>query len=165
MSNVLNNPLERVPSWFSVRSWMLRVGYYKLMRPKIISDDWCWIIDHTIQLGKTKCLLILGIRLSELPKGRSLQYQDLEPIDLLPVETSTGDIVWKQLENTTLKTGTPRVIVSDAGCDLELGIAKFRVSHPECVSIYDIRHYWKPPQPLFQVDVFSSTTEKWQYLA
>jgi hypothetical protein len=95
--------LNRVPSWFSVRLWLLRIAYYKIMRPKIIANDWCWIIDHTIQLGKTKCLLILGIRLSELPKGRSLQHQDLEPIDLLPVDTSTGDIVWQQLENTAKK--------------------------------------------------------------
>jgi hypothetical protein len=136
----LRQPLDHVPSWFSVRSWLLRVGYYKLMRSKTIADDWCWIIDHTIQLGKTKCLLILGIRLSQLPKGRSLQYQDLEPIDLLPVETSTGDIVWKQLEKTALRTGTPRAIVSDAGSDLESGIAKFRIHHPECASLYDIKH-------------------------
>jgi len=140
LNNVLNQPLDRIPSWFSVRSWLLRVGYYKLIRSKTIADDWCWIIDHTIQLGKTKCLLILGIRLSQLPKGRSLQYQDLEPIDLLPVETSTGDIVWKQLEKTALRTGTPRAIVSDAGSDLESGIAKFRIHHPECASLYDIKH-------------------------
>ena len=140
VNNVLGQPLARVPCWFSVRSWLLRIGYYKLTRPKTIADDWCWIIDHTIQLGKTKCLLILGIRLSELPKGRSLQYQDLEPIDLLPVETSNGEVVWKQLEKTAAKTGFPRAIVSDAGSDLTSGIGQFCVKHPGCVSIYDIKH-------------------------
>ncbi|HEY5141683.1 MAG TPA: hypothetical protein VIJ25_20545 [Methylococcales bacterium] len=137
---VLGEPLERVPCWFSVRSWLLRVGYYKLMRTKTIADDWCWIMDHTIQLGKTKCLLILGIRLSELPKGRSLHYQDLEPIDLLPVETSTGEVVWKQLENIAAKTGVPRAIVSDSGSDLKSGIAQFCEKHDSCVSLYDIKH-------------------------
>jgi hypothetical protein len=132
--------LNRVPSWFSARLWLLRIGYYKLMRQKIIANDWCWIIDHTIQLGKTKCLLILGIRLSELPKGRSLQYQDLEPIDLLPVETSTGEIVWQQLEKSAKKTGVPRTIVSDYGSDLKSGIAKFCDQHDDCVPIYDIKH-------------------------
>lgn len=140
VNNVLDQPLERVPSWFSVRSWLLRVGYYKLMRTKTIADDWCWIIDHTIQLGKTKCLLILGIRLSELPKGRSLQYQDLEPIDLLPVETSTGEIVWQQLEKIALKTGVPRAIVSDSGSDLKSGITQFCIQHNGCASLYDIKH-------------------------
>ena len=137
---VLGQPLARVPCWFSVRSWLLRVGYYKLMRTKTMADDWCWIMDHTIQLGKTKCLLILGIRLSELPKGRSLQYQDLEPIDLLPVETSTGEVVWKQLESIAAKTGVPRAIVSDSGSDLKSGIAQFCDQHDSCVSLYDIKH-------------------------
>jgi hypothetical protein len=140
VNQVLSQPLERVPCWFSVRSWLLRVGYYKLMRTKTIADDWCWIMDHTIQLGKTKCLLILGIRLSELPKGRSLHYLDLEPIDLLPVETSTGEVVWKQLENIATKTGVPRAIVSDSGSDLKSGIAQFCEKHDSCVSLYDIKH-------------------------
>lgn len=140
VNDVLSQCLARVPCWFSVRSWLLRVGYYKLMRTKTIADDWCWIMDHTIQLGKTKCLLILGIRLSELSKGRSLQYQDLEPIDLLPVETSTGEVVWKQLENIAAKTGVPRAIVSDSGSDLKSGIAQFCDQHDTCVSLYDIKH-------------------------
>ncbi len=140
VNNVLKHPLESVPSWFSVRLWLLRLGHYKLMRAKQIADDWCWIIDHTIQLGKTKCLLILGIRLSELPKGRSLTYQDVEPIDLLPVESSTGKVVWEQLEKTALKTGIPRAIVSDYGSDLKLGIEMFCADQEHCVSLYDIKH-------------------------
>jgi len=136
-----NESLGRVPSWLSVRSWLLRLGYYKLMQAKVIATDWCWIADHTIQLGTTKCLLILGIRLSDLPpEGESLRYEHLEPIDLLPVETSNGEMVWQQLETTALKTGVPRVIVSDYGSDLKSGIEKFCESHDQCTSIYDIKH-------------------------
>lgn len=140
VNDIFGNPLDRVPCWFSVRHWLLRVGYYKMMRPKTIADGWCWIVDHTIQLGKTKCLLILGIRLSELPVGRSLQYKDLEPIDLLPVETSTGEIVWQQMESIAAKTGVPRAIVSDYGSDLKSGVARFCANHDGCVSLYDIKH-------------------------
>lgn len=140
VNEVLNQPLEVVPTWSSIRLWLLRVGHYKLMRPKQIATDWCWIIDHTIQLGKTKCLLILGFRLSELPKGRSLNYQDLEPIELLPVESSTGQVVWEQLEQAVTKTGVPRAIVSDYGSDLKLGIEMFCTGQPQCASLYDIKH-------------------------
>ena len=101
--NLLDNKLPSVPSWYSVRSWFIRVGYYKLMRAKQIADDWCWILDHIIQLGRTKCLLILGIRLSKLPKNRALTLQDLEPIDLFPIKKSNGDIVYEQLEQTAKK--------------------------------------------------------------
>jgi len=140
-NHVLGNPLNRIPCWFSVRMWLLRLGHYKLTREKQHADDWCWIMDHTIQLDKTKCLLILGLRLSELPaKGKSLRYCDLEPIDLIPVEKSSGEIVWQQLEEVAGKTGIPRAIVSDNGSDLKLGIDKFCSSHKDCCSIYDIKH-------------------------
>lgn len=111
------------------------------MCPKEIADDWCWILDHTIQLGKTKCLLILGIRLSELPANKqALRHQDLVPIALIPVETSTGEIVYLQLEETCLKTGIPRVIISDYGSDLKAGIGKFCQENPSCIPLYDIKH-------------------------
>jgi hypothetical protein len=140
VNDALACPLDCVPSWFSVRLWLLRVGHHKLTRAKTIADDWCWIIDHTIQLGKTKCLLVLGIRLGDLPKGRCLKYEDLEPIDLLPVETSTGATVWQQMENTSAKTGVPRAIVSDCGSDLKSGVAMFCARHDSCVPVYDIKH-------------------------
>lgn len=141
VNHAFGNPLERIPSWSSVRGWFLRIGYYKLMCPKEIADDWCWILDHTIQLGKTKCLLILGIRLSELPANKqALRHQDLVPIALIPVETSTGEIVHLQLKEACLKTGIPRVIISDYGSDLKAGIEKFCQENPSCIPLYDIKH-------------------------
>jgi hypothetical protein len=35
-----------------------------LSRPKEQADDWVWIIDHTIQIGPLKCLVVVGARLS-----------------------------------------------------------------------------------------------------
>lgn len=140
-NQAVGNPLQRVPSWFSVRHWLLRLGHYKLHRKKQKAGDWCWILDHTIQLGKTKCLLILGLRLSEYPdKGRQLHYDELEPIELIPVEASNGEIVYQQLEQAAQKTGVPRVIVSDYGSDLKSGIEHYCDSNPHCQSIYDIKH-------------------------
>ena len=31
------------PSWYAGRFWLLRLGYYKLMRPKPKANDWVWI--------------------------------------------------------------------------------------------------------------------------
>jgi hypothetical protein len=55
------------PSWSSTRLWLLRLGYYKLTRAKEDGADWVWIVDHVVQTGQEKCLLIVGIRLSALP--------------------------------------------------------------------------------------------------
>ena len=82
----------------------------------------------------------MGIRLSELPKGRSLNYHDVEAIDLFPVESSTGKVVHEQLEQTVKKTGVPRAIVSDYGSDLKSGIEKFCADQDNCMPLYDIKH-------------------------
>ena len=129
------------PSCFSGRLWLLRLGYYKLMRPKEQADNWAWIVDHTVQLGAEKCLVILGIRLSNLPApGSCLSQEDVEPIALFPVKQSNGEVVFQQLEDTISKTGVPREIIGDRGSDLKSGIEKFCKEHQETCYVYDIKH-------------------------
>ncbi len=129
------------PDWTTGRLWLLRLGLYKLTRPKTAADDWAWLVDHSVQIGTTKCLLVLGIRLSELPAaGEPLRHEDFEPIELLPVESSTKETVCEQLESAAAKTGVPRVIVDDHGTDLHGGVTLFQMRHPQTVEIYDITH-------------------------
>ena len=73
------------PDGATGRSWLLRLGLAALTRPKAIADDWAWLIDHSIQVGRCECLVILGVRLGELPEGRALCHRDLEPIALVPM--------------------------------------------------------------------------------
>jgi hypothetical protein len=132
---------EAVPAWYTGRLWLLRVGYYKLTRPKEHAADWVWIIDHTIQLGVQKCLVILGVRLSALPlSGTCLRHEQVEPIALYPVQTSNGEVVYQQLTAAVAHTGVPREILSDGGSDLQAGIAQFQQAHPETQAIYDVKH-------------------------
>lgn len=138
--SVLGLPFS-CPSYSSVRMWLLRLGYYKLTRPKEKAGDWVWIVGHTIQIGAEKCLVILGIRLSHLPcPGKCLSLEDVEPIELIPVVKSDGEVVYGQLEDATEKTGIPRVILGDYGSDLKTGIKKFCQNHPGTLYLYDIRH-------------------------
>ncbi len=128
------------PSINTGKMWMLKLGYFKLTSNKEKAEDWIWIIDHTIQMGKEKCLAIIGIRSKDLPKDRALRYEDMEIIDLQPVQTSTGEIVYGQLKEATKKTGVPRAIVSDMGSDIKNGVARFKELHNDTVHIYDIKH-------------------------
>lgn len=137
---VLGLSLE-CPTWSAGRLWLLRLGYYKLTRPKVQASDWVWIVDHTVQVGKEKCLVILGIRLCDLPPvGQCLRHEEVEPIELVPVQQSNGDVVYQQLDRAIAKTGVPRAIVSDHGTDLNAGITKFCQHHPQTSPIYDIKH-------------------------
>jgi hypothetical protein len=134
----INKP---VPSWYTLRLWLLRLGYYKLTRKKTIASDWIWIIDHTIQCGKEKCLAILGIRQSKLPVAETiLNHEDVEPLALYPVKSSNGDIVYEQLEKTIAVTGVPRQIIADGGTDIKRGVNRFCSAHPRTCYTYDIKH-------------------------
>lgn len=140
MMSALQIPMD-VPEWHTGRLWLLRLGYYELTRPKEKADDWIWIADHTVQIGTEKCFIVLGLRLKDLPPvGQCLRHQDVELIALLPVEKSTKEVVYRQLEENVEKTGVPRAIVGDHGSDLKAGVEKFCQEHPETTFIYDIKH-------------------------
>ena len=87
------SPLDEPGATYSTaRIWLLRVGYYKLTREKEVAEDWVWIVDHTVQRGEEKAMLIVGLRLSCLPAvGQPLRHEDVEPITLEPVKESTGE--------------------------------------------------------------------------
>jgi hypothetical protein len=118
-------------SYYSVRLWLLRLGLYQLSRPKVHADDWMWIMDHTMQLGERKCLIVVGLRQSAWKApDRVLGHEDVELIDLVPVTESNGKVVYRQLQVAVAKTGVPRAIVSDGGSDLHAGIERFCEANP-----------------------------------
>ena len=133
---------QEVPSPTSVRSWLLLIGLYRLQRRLETADDWVWIVDHTVQIGELKCMIVVGFRLSawQQQEDRTLTYRDVELIGLWPVRTSTGEIVDGQLESAIGRTGLPRLIISDDGRDLHRGLALFQERHAEVVWNYDIKH-------------------------
>jgi len=138
----LGDAIEEAPSYATIRLWLLRVGVYKLIRPLQPADDWIWIVDHTMQCGDRKCLIILGLRCSVWHKApdRRLHREDVEIIALQPVCESTGEIVAEQFRQAEKRCGVPRAIVSDDGRDLHRGLALYGAEHPDTCWIYDIKH-------------------------
>ncbi len=123
------------------RLWMLRVGLHALKSPKEKADDWVWIMDHTMQLGQYKCLVIVGVRLSDWnPRRGPLKHEDLELLNLTPMEQSTGERVHEQLLATIRMTGVPRAILSDGGTDLKRAMEMLHTNHSEVAPLYDIKH-------------------------
>jgi len=133
---------QEVPSPTTVRSWLLRVGLHQLERPLEQADDWVWIVDHTVQMGELKGMIIVGFRLSawQQQEDRRLTYADVELIGLWPVRTSTGEVVDGQLESAMARTGLPTLVISDDGRDLHRGLSLFQERHSGVVWIYDIKH-------------------------
>jgi hypothetical protein len=113
--------VEDAPAANTGQWWLLRLGLYELQRPKEQATDWVWLMDHTIQIGQVKCLLIVAVRLSAWEtQGRGpLEHQDLAVLALEPMRQSTGPQVRVQLERAVAQMGEPRAILSDAGTDLK----------------------------------------------
>ena len=131
-----------VPCYSTIRSWLLRVGCYALSRPLDRTVPWVWLIDHTIQIGSLKLLVILGCPLAQVPFGeRALQLADLRLVALVPMEKSNGAAVEAELEKARERTGTPHLIVSDQGSDLVKGIAGFQSWYPRVAHVLDVAHY------------------------
>ena len=139
---------ERAPSANGGQMWLLRIGLYELSRPKEPADDWVWIIDHTIQIGCVKCLVVVGVRLATWERRRTdreaagaLAHQDLSVWMLEPVAKSDGPLVQGQLEKLSRQTGViPRAVLSDCGADLRSGIGRFCAAHPQTAARSDIAH-------------------------
>jgi hypothetical protein len=134
--------VEHAPSYATVRLWLLRLGLYKLQRSLEPANDWVWIVDHTMQIGTMKCLIILALRLScwQPAQDRRVRREDVEIIALEPVETSTGAVVDQQFCEAAKRCGVPCAIVSDDGRDLHLGLNLYRAKHPQTRWLYDIKH-------------------------
>jgi hypothetical protein len=130
---------ESSPRYHTIRTWILRLGLFVLTQSKTKAPDWIWFLDHSVQIGKEKCLVVLGIRLSTT-LSFPLCITDMAPLLIEPCSQSNRTIVMHQLEAVAEKTGIPRGILSDGGPDLKSGISDYQQEHPEVAYFYDITH-------------------------
>jgi len=122
----------------------MKIGLHKLTRPKVVADDWIWIMDHVVNKGVHKCFLVLGVRMSMLEerKDLTLRREDLEPLGVVPMRVSNGKLVAEELEKILIATGgrAPLAILKDQGSDLRCGGRDFCKEYPEVIDIHDVPH-------------------------
>ena len=137
--------LSRVPCANAGRLWLMRLGLFELLRKKEPAKDWVWIMDHTVQLGPHKCLVIAGVRLSAWRRKKTpLEHEDLSLLNLVPMEQSTAAAVAEQLEATRQAMGVvPAAVLSDEGAEMKSGMVLFRAQSAEArrvPHVFDIKH-------------------------
>ena len=119
-------------------AWIL-TGWQSTCLALAHAEDWAWLVDHSVQIGQDKCLVILGIRLAALP-GTALVASDLELIALVPRPSWTAPEVDATLQKAVAEAGVPRVIVDDHGGDRTGGVRLFQERHPETLEVDAIGH-------------------------
>lgn len=139
MASRLGLDLE-MPAFSTVRSWLLRLGCHALKRA-LPPGAWLLLIDHTVQIGPCKLLVIVGCPLASAPLGeRPLRQSDLHLVGMSLMEHSTDETVAAELEKARQRVGTVRQIVSDNGSDLNGGVKLFQRKHRDVAHVHDLAH-------------------------
>jgi hypothetical protein len=128
-----------VPSRDAVRNWSCRNGV-AILQEAPRADDWVWMIDHSIQLGKMFVLVVLGIHQSELPRNRALRREDMTPLAVLPTRSRDKEEVARQLNKTADQFGTPLAVISDGASELHEGVVRLKRGGFSVIHLDDIKH-------------------------
>jgi len=138
LSGVLSNGL---PTWTVIQNWIFRFGLHQLLKPLPIRSDWIWVIDHTIEFGTKKCLVILAVSREVFRNNDyNLRHEDVQVARINITEKATGEQVAGVLKGLKEEMGAPAQIVSDNGGNIKKGVRIFREEMPNTVHTYDITH-------------------------
>ena len=134
--------LQWVPHFTSVINWSLRLGLGLLKQVKPITKPWVAIIDHSIDIGTKKALVVLRVTMDALSdRGSAIQLKDCECIGLKISEKVTGETILSELEDIFSLAGKPDVIIKDADATLNKGVRLWSEKQENPVpSINDIGH-------------------------
>ena len=129
------------PCHVVIQDWIMRFGLHKLLRPVECREDWVYVLDHTIEFGVKKCLVVLGVSLEKFrQKQCKLCHQDMEVLAIAIHESATSASVKETLETVSTTTGFPAQIVSDNGSNVKRGVEDFINENPGTKYTYDITH-------------------------
>lgn len=112
-----------IPHFTSIINWTLRLGLGLLTQASRVSYPWIAIIDHSIDIGTKKALVILRVSTAILSNtGRAIRLCDCECIGLKVSETVNGETIASDLKEIFDRTGKPSGIIKDCDYTLNKGV-------------------------------------------
>ncbi len=112
-----------IPHFTSVINWSLRLGLGLLTQVQTITKPWVAIIDHSIDIGTKKVLVVLRIEMDALSKrGSAVRLEDCTCIGLTVSDKVTGETICPELEEIFARAGKPIAIIKDADATLQKGV-------------------------------------------
>ncbi len=131
-----------VPHFTSVINWTLRLGLGLLKQVKPVKQSWLAIIDHSIDIGTKKALVVLRVLADILSqKDGAVQLQDCECIGLRVSETVNGDSIALELDDIFKQAGSPAAVIKDCDRTLNKGVTLWRKKQDiDIPVIEDISH-------------------------
>lgn len=131
-----------VPHFTSVINWTLRLGLGLLKQVKPISEPWLAIIDHSIDIGTKKALVVLRVPVAALSlRGSAIQLADCQCIGLKVCEQVNGESIAQDLEAIFDQAGKPKAIIKDGDYTLQKGVRLWSEKQAVAVPVIaDIGH-------------------------
>ena len=84
----------KAPSHTSVRRWVMRLGLFQLQQTRQLSGDYVALLDESIQIGRERLLLLLGVKLeADRSRCQPLRAGDVTVLGLEVQSSWTGQAV------------------------------------------------------------------------
>lgn len=140
--NIINihTPLKLhwIPHFTSVINWTSRLGLGLLRETRPIRKNWIAILDHSIDIGTKKVLVVLRIAVDALLKRKqAIKLEDCECIGLTVSEKITGESIQVELDAIFKQAGKPSAIIKDKDATLNKGVRLWKEKHGNDVHIID----------------------------
>jgi hypothetical protein len=141
-SDLLDGQLKS-PHFSSIINWCVQVGLGLLRHVKKQRHDWVAILDHSIDIGTKKVLVVLRVPLDVLQKRhQAITLEDCECIGLRVNEDTTSEKVADDLKIIFDQAGEPAVIIKDGAANLNKGVALWKAdARAKTDVVGDIGHY------------------------
>ncbi len=129
-----------IPHFTSVINWTLRLGLGMLKQVKPIRKPWLAIIDHSIDIGTKKALVVLRVTIDALKRRyQAIQLKDCECFGLKVCETVNGETISLELEKIFSPAGMPSAIIKDCDSTLAKGVRLWSEKRDTTIPIIDDR--------------------------
>lgn len=103
-------------------NWTLRLGLGLLKQVQPLTEPWFAIIDHSIDIGTKKAMVVLRVTAKTLStRGSAIQLSDCECIGLTVSDKVNGESIASELKKIFSRSGKPVAIIKDADATLQKG--------------------------------------------
>lgn len=122
----------------------MRDGYASL-HASLPEDRWVILGDTTIDIGKVKALVTVGVSVEKLQErgDYTISRQDLRILGIHPTEHATGEHAAQALMEAQERVGGPESVaayVTDGGSELGKGGRLVQETQPKAKFLYDLAH-------------------------
>jgi len=132
----------KTPSHMSIQNWTLKYGVGWLTGRVERRRDWVFILDHMVEFGTQKCLLVLGLPRGKFRRNRCrVSHADVSVLGIIVEDKMNAVKINETLAEISAASGAPVQIITDHGSDIKKGVEDFIATLPvKPVYTYDITH-------------------------